>query len=159
MSRTISPSGLSSHSAHMWGSEGGSRAHCGPLIARRGSGASRPSLHVDGARPGWEGVVYYACDAFIYIDATGCGALHDRVRSASRHGMGRFTTRGGRFMSRRLAPWQAAQRRAGLGEHRRCTGRGLRSGAEYRSALRVDPRRRPLIITCFGFDALGPLFC
>ena len=93
MSRTISPSALSSHSAHIWSSErfeGALRAPCSQegFRARRVSGALRPSLHVDGARPGREGVVFYACDAFIYIDATGCGALHVTGWGASRRGAG-----------------------------------------------------------------------
>lgn len=96
MSRTISRSALSSRSAHIWGSGGGSRAHCGPLVARRDSGASRPSLHVGGARPEREGVVFYACDASIYrCDAGRCpipqretrGRGFSRRRAgASRHG-------------------------------------------------------------------------
>ena len=97
MSRTISPSGLSSHSAHIWGSEGARGAHCGPLIGRRDSGALRPSLHVGGARPGREGVApSHACDASIYrCDAGRCpipqretrGRGFSRRRAgASRHG-------------------------------------------------------------------------
>ena len=101
MSRTISPSWLSSHSAHIWSSERGSRAHCGPLVARRDSDGLRPSLHVGGARPGREGVApSHARDASIYrCDAgrgasrrgagrltTRCGALHDARRGFSRHG-------------------------------------------------------------------------
>ena len=132
MSRTISPSALSSHSVHIWGSEGARGAHCGPLVARRDSGGLRPSLYIRWTRTEREGVApSHARDASIYRCDAGRGASRRET---------------GRFMSRRLAPWQAAQRRAGLGEHRRCTGRGLGSDAEYRSALRVDPRRRPLIL-------------
>ena len=47
----------------------------------------RPSLHTDGARPEREGVV---CYAFIYIDATRDGALHDAKRGFSRRGTGRM---------------------------------------------------------------------
>ena len=86
MSRTISPSWLSSHSAHIWGSEGARGAHCGPLVARRDSGASRPSLHVDGARPGREGVAPSMPAMPPCIDATRSGALHDARRGFSRHG-------------------------------------------------------------------------
>ena len=152
------------HILHTYGARRGSRgALRAPFSyegfrARRVSGALRPSLHVDGTRTEREGVAPSMPAMPLYIDATRDGAPHDAVRGASRHGAGASRRETGRFMSRRLAPWQAAQRRAGLGEHRRCTGRGLGSDAEYRSALRVDPRRRPLIITCFGFDALGPLF-
>ena len=139
MSRTISPSALSSHSAHIWGSEEDRGQLCGLLIATRDSGALRPSLYIRWTRTEREGVApSHARDASIYR----C----DAGRGASRRGAGASRRETGRFMSRRLAPWQAAQRRAGLGEHRRCTGRGLGSDAEYRSALRVDPRRRPLIL-------------
>ena len=131
MSRTISPSALSSHSAHIWSSEGARGAHCGHLVARRDSGGLRPSLHIDGGPGAGRRCAFHACDASIYRCDAGRGASRRET---------------GRFMSRRLAPWQAAQRRAGLGEHRHCTGRGLGSDAEYRSALRVDPRRRPLIL-------------
>lgn len=99
--------------------------------ARRDSGALRPSLHIDGGPGAGRRCAFHACDASIYRCDAGRGASRRET---------------GCFMSRRLAPWQAAQRRAGLGEHRRCTGRGLGSDAEYRSALRVDPRRRPLIL-------------
>ena len=148
------------HILHTYGVRRGFEGALRPPYSQKGFGRFAPfPAYRRGAPGAGRRCAFHACDASIYIDATGCGALHDGVRGASRHGMGRFTTRGGRFMSRRLAPWQAAQRRAGLGEHRRCTGRGLGSDAEYRSALRVDPRRQPLINICFGFDALGPLFC
>ena len=65
---------------------GGSRARCGARAARRDSGASRPSLHVDGARPGREGVAPSMPAMPPCIDATRSGALHDARRGFSRHG-------------------------------------------------------------------------
>ena len=50
----------------------------------------RPSLHTDGARPEREGVVCYACDAFIYrCDAERGASRHDawhhgKLRNAGR---------------------------------------------------------------------------
>ena len=46
----------------------------------------RPSLHVDGARPGREGVAPSMSAMPPYIDATRGGALHDARRGFSRHG-------------------------------------------------------------------------
>ena len=95
--------------------------------------------------------IFQSFYSFISQDREKVGLSYDsHARDASIYrcdaGRGASRRETGRFMSRRLAPWQAAQRRAGLGEHRRCTGRGLGSDAEYRSALRIDPRRRPLIL-------------
>ncbi len=96
MSRTISPSALSSHSAHIWGVGRGSRAHCGPLVARRDSGASRPSLHVGGARPGaGRRCIFYACDAFIYIYIYRCDAERCPIPQRETRGRGFSRRRAG----------------------------------------------------------------
>ena len=86
MSRTISPSASSSRSAHIWGSEEDRGQLCGLLIATRDSGALRPSLHVDGARPGREGVAPSCLRCFHIYSATRGGALHDARRGFSCHG-------------------------------------------------------------------------
>ena len=71
------------HIPHTNGVRRGARgAHCGPLIARRGSGASRPSLHVGGARPGREGVAPSMPAMPPCIDATRSDARFHSVRRA-----------------------------------------------------------------------------
>ena len=74
MSRTISPSALSSHSAHIWGSGGARGRVAAPLAARRGSGGLRPSPYIRRGAPGaGRCSTFYACDAFIYrCDAGRC---------------------------------------------------------------------------------------
>ena len=98
MSRTISPSASTSHSAHIWCLGGGSRgALRAPFSyegfrARRVSGALRPSLHVDGARPGREGVApSHARDASIYR----CGAERCPIPQRETRGRGFSRRRAG----------------------------------------------------------------
>ena len=102
MSRTISPSALSPHSAHIWGGSEGSGAHCGPLVDRRDSGLGgfRAVCAFPAYRRGAPGAgrrcAFYACDASIYrCDAGRCpipqretrGRGFSRRRAgASRHG-------------------------------------------------------------------------
>lgn len=70
---------------------GGSRAHCGPLIARRDSGASRPSLHVDGARQGRDappGIAAIATTEGRALDDAGriqAGAVYIRPDNEATH--------------------------------------------------------------------------
>ena len=53
----------------------GSRARCGPLAAWRGSSALRPSVYIDGARPGRDAPLGIAA-----IATTGGRALDDAGR-------------------------------------------------------------------------------
>ena len=79
MSRTISRSASSSHSAHIWGSGGARGQLCGLLIATRDSGLGgfRAVCAFPAYRRGAPGAgrcsTFYACDASIYrCDAGRC---------------------------------------------------------------------------------------